>query len=167
VHVSEEAKTVLASLLEGRGETPVLRLGAVDGGHALVLDEVRAGDLTFRHRGRPVLVVAAQVAESLWGLCVDCRKVGTDSGIVLRRITSAESGDSGTSGSDDPPVDRRSDEHHRLLTEVNAITEQVAALRLSRSTDRVARIRELEATKNAKWHEIRTLWAAAHNPRPA
>ncbi len=167
MHVSEEAKTVLASFLEGRGETAVLRLGAVDGGHGLVLDEVKAGDLTFRHRGRLVLVVTAQVAESLWGLCVDCRKVGTDSGIVLRHITSTESGDSGTSGSDAPPVDRRRDEHHRLLTEVNAITEQVAALRLSRSTDKVARIRDLEATKRAKWHEIRTVWAAAHRPRPS
>jgi hypothetical protein len=61
---------------------------------------------------------------------------------------------------------RRNDEHQRLLREVSEITVQVASLRLSRSTDKVARIRELEAAKQAKWHEIRTLWAAAHNAHP-
>jgi hypothetical protein len=47
------------------------------------------------------------------------------------------------------------------LQEVTAITTQIATLRLSRSSDRVARIRELEATKQVKWHEIRLLFVAA------
>jgi hypothetical protein len=166
VLVSEKAKTVLASFLEGRGEEHVLRMGAINGGHALALDEVRAGDLTFRHRGRPVLVVAAEVAQELWGLAIDCRKVGTGLGIVLRRMTSPECGDTGTASSYAPPMDSRNDEHRRLLREVGGITAQIAALRLSHSTDRVARIRELETTKHAKWHEIRTLWAGGHNARP-
>jgi hypothetical protein len=47
------------------------------------------------------------------------------------------------------------------LQEVTAITTQLATLRLSRSADRVARIRELEAAKQVKWHEIRLLFVAA------
>lgn len=164
--VSEKAKAAFASFLEGRGEKHVLRLGAINGSHTLALDEVRAGDLTFQHRGRPVLVVAAEVAQELWGLGIDCRKVGTGLGIVLRRMTSAECGDTGRADPHPPGIDRRSDEHRRLLREVDEITAQVASLRLSNSTDKVAHIRQLEATKHAKWHEIRTLWAAAHNVHP-
>jgi Fe-S cluster assembly iron-binding protein IscA len=166
VQVSEQAKATLASFLEGRGEKEVLRLGAVKGSHTLALDKVRAGDLTFRHEGRPVLVVVAEIAQNLWGLGIDCRKVGTGLAIVLRRTTSGECGDVGTVGSGAPAMHRQSDEHRRLLGEVNEITVRVASLRLSRSTDKVARIRELEASKQAKWHEIRTLWAAAHNAHP-
>jgi Fe-S cluster assembly iron-binding protein IscA len=163
VQVSENAKAALASFLEGRGEKHVVRLGVTNGTHTLAFDQVRAGDLTFCHGGRPVLVVAAEVAQELWGLGIDCPKVGTGLGIVLRRITSDEWGDTGTASPDAPAMDRRNDEHRGLLTEVNEITAQLASLRLSRSSDRVARIRGLEATKQAKWHEIRTLWAAAHN----
>ena len=169
--VSEKAKAVLASFLEGRGEKQVLRLGAVNGSHTLALDEVRAGDLTFHYRGRPVLVVAAEVAQKLWGLGVDCRKVGTGLGIVLRRTTSAECGDTGTASPNAPSIDGRSDKHRCLLEEVDAIITQIASLRLSHAADKVSRIRELEATKHAKWHEIRTLWAGAHyahtNPKPS
>lgn len=166
MQVSEEAKAMLASLLEGRGEKEVLRLSVVNDHHTLALDEVRPGDLTLHHRERPVLVVAAEVAHDLWGLGIDCQKVGTGLRIVLRRTTSAERGDAGTASPYAPPIDRRSDEHRRLLEEVNAITALVAALRLSHSTDKVARIRELEATKQAKWHQIRRLWAAAYHVRP-
>lgn len=108
-----------------------------------------------------MLVVAAQVVQELWGRGIDCRKVGPGLGIVLRRVTSAECGDTGTASPYAPPMDRRSDEHRRLLREVDEITAQIAALRLSHSVDKIARIRELEAAKQTKWHEIRTLWAAA------
>jgi hypothetical protein len=138
----------------------------VDGHNTLALDEVRAGDLTFDYRGRPVLVVAAGIAQGLWGLSIDCRKVETGLGIVLRRISAADRGDGGTASLDVPAIDQRRGEHRRLLEEVNAITAKIAALRLSHCADKVARIRELEATKQAKWHEIRTLWAAAHQARP-
>jgi hypothetical protein len=164
MQVSEEAKTALASFLEGRGDNQILRLGIENNQHTLALDEVKGGDLTFHHRGRPVLAVAPRVAPDLWGLIIDVEQGEAGLRIVLRRIASAEHGDRGTDASSAPAVDRRSDEHHRLLQEVNAITAQIAALRLSRSSDRVARIRELEATKQAKWHEIRVLFVAAHGP---
>jgi Fe-S cluster assembly iron-binding protein IscA len=164
MQVSEEAKAKLASFLEGRGEKEVLRLGVASDQHTLALDEVKDGDLTFQHRGRPVLAVAARVAPDLWGLIIDVEQGEAGLRIVLRRIASAEHGDTGTGAFSVPAVDRRSDEHHRLLQEVNAITTQIATLRLSRSADRVARIRELEATKQAKWHEIRVLFVAAHSP---
>jgi len=166
LQVSEEAKAVLASLLEGRGGKQVLRLGVLDGHHTLALDEVRAGDLTFHHREHPVLVVAAGVAQDLWGLGIDCQNVGTGLRIVLRRTATAERGDTGTAALSVPVVDRRSDEHRRLLEEVNTITALIATVRLSRSADKVARIRELEAAKQTKWHEIRTLWTAAHREYP-
>jgi len=161
MQVSEEAKTAFASFLEGRGEKQILRLGVANDQHTLALDEVKAGDLTFQHRGRPVLVVAARVAPDLWGLIIDVEQGEAGLRIVLRRIASAEHGDTGTDASPALAVDRRSDEHRRLLQEVNAITAQIATLRLSRSADKVPRIRELEATKQAKWHEIRVLFVAA------
>ena len=164
MQVSEEAKAALASFLEGRGEKQVLRLDVANDQHTLTLDEAKAGDLTFQHEGRPVLVVAARVAPDLWGLIIDVEQGKAGLRIVLRRIASTEHSDTGTGAFSAPAVDRRSDEHHRLLQEVNAITAQIATLRLSRSTDRVARIRELEATKQAKWHEIRVLFVAAHRP---
>jgi hypothetical protein len=166
LQVSEEAKAVLASLLEGRNENDVLRLCVVDERHTLALDEVRAGDLTFQYSGRPVLVVAAEVAQDLWGQSICCQKVGTGLGIVLRRVTMAERGEAGTASLDAQAVDQRTDQHRRLLEEVNGITAQIAALRLSHSADKVARIRELEATKQARWHQIRTLWAGAHHANP-
>ena len=161
MQVSEEAKAEFASFLEGRGEKQILRLGVADDQHTLALDEVKAGDLTFQHRGRPVLVVAARVAPDLWGLIIDVEQGEAGLRIVLRRIASAEHGDTGTNASPALAVDRRSDEHRRLLQEVNAITVQIATLRLSRSADKVPHIRELEATKQAKWHEIRLLFVAA------
>jgi len=164
MQVSEEAKAALASFLEGREEKQILRLGIANDQHTLALDEVKAGDLTFQHRGRPVLAVAARVAPDLWGLIIDVEHGEAGLRIVLRRIASAEHGDTGTDASPALAVDRRSDEHHRLLQEVTAITAQIATLRLSRSADKGARIRELEATKQAKWHEIRVLFVAAHGP---
>ena len=164
MQVSEQAKAALAAFLEGRGEKQSLRLGFANHQHTLTLDEVRAGDLTFQHRGRPVLVVAAGVAPDLWGLIIDVEQGEAGLRIVLRRIASAEHGDTGTDASPALAVDRRSDEHRRLLQEVSAITAQIANLRLSRSADRVPRIRELEAAKQAKWHEIRVLFVAAHGP---
>lgn len=160
MQVSEGAKAALASFLEGRGAKRVLRLGGGNDQHTLALDEVRAGDLTFQHRGRPVLVVAARVAPDLWGLIIDVEHGGAGLRIVLRRIASAEHEDTGADTFSAPAADKRSDEHHRLLQEVNAITGQIATLRLSRSADRVARIRELEAAKQVKWHEIRLLFVA-------
>jgi hypothetical protein len=162
VQVSEQAKAALAAFLEGRGEKQILRLGFANHQHTLTLDEVKAGDLTFQHRGRPVLVVAAGVAPDLWGLIIDVEQGETSFRIVVRRIANAEREDTGTDAVSAPAVDRRSDEHSRLLQEVSAITAQIATLRLSRSADRVPRIRELEATKQAKWHEIRVLFVAAH-----
>jgi hypothetical protein len=164
MQVSEEAKAALASFLEGHEENQVLRLSVVNDQQTLALDEAKAGDLTFQHKGRPVLVVAARVAPDLWGLMIDVEQGGADLRIVLRRIANEEHGDRGTGAFSTAGVDRRSDEHHRLLQEVNAITAQIATLRLSRSADRVARIRELEATKQAKWHEIRVLFVAAQSP---
>ena len=161
MQVSEEAKAALASFLEGRGEEQILRLGVADGQDTLALDEVRAGDVTFQHEGRPVLAVAAGVTRDFWGLIIDVEQGDAGPRIVLRRIASAERGDTGTDGFAAPAVDQRSGEHRRLLQEVNAITTQIAALRLSRSADKVPRIRELEATKQAKWHEIRLLFVAA------
>lgn len=161
MRVSEEAKAVLASLLEGREEKQVLRLSVADGHHTLALDEVRAGDLTFHHRGRPVLVIGDGVSRDLWGLSIDSEEGETGLRIVLRRTATTERGDTGTSALSMPAVDHRSDEHTRLLEEVNEITALIAALRLSHSADKIPRIRELEAAKQAKWHEIRTLWAAA------
>ena len=161
MQVSEEAKAAFASFLEGRGEKQILRLGVANDQHTLALDEVKAGDLTFQHRGLPVLVVAARVALDLWGLIIDVEQGEAGLRIVLRRIANAERGDTGTGAFSAPAVDRRTDEHRRLLQEVNAITAQTATLRLSRSADRVARIRELEGTKQAKWHEIRLLFVAA------
>jgi len=162
VQVSEQAKAALAAFLEGRGEKQILRLGFANHQHTLTLDEVKAGDLTFQHRGRPVLVVAAGVAPDLWGLIIDVEQGETSFRIVVRRIANAEREDTGTDAVSAPAVDRRSDEHSRLLQEVSAITAQIATLRLSRSADRVPRIRELEAAKQAKWHEIRVLFVAAH-----
>ena len=162
MQVSEQAKAALAAFLEGRGEKQILRLGFANHQHTLTLDEVKAGDLTFQHRGRPVLVVAAGVAPDLWGLIIDVEQGETSFRIVVRRIANAEREDTGTDAVSAPAVDRRSDEHSRLLQEVSAITAQIATLRLSRSADRVPRIRELEATKQAKWHEIRVLFVAAH-----
>jgi hypothetical protein len=161
VQVSEQAKAALAAFLEGRGEKQILRLGIANHQHTLALDEVRAGDLAFQHRGRPVLVVAAGVAPDLWGLIIDVEQGEAGLRIVLRRIANAEHEDTGTDGVSAPAADRRSDEHRRLLQEVSAITAQIATLRLSRSADRVPRIRELEAAKQAKWHEIRVLFVAA------
>ena len=161
MQVSEEAKAAFASFLEGRGENQILRLGVAEGRHTLALDEVRPGDLTFQHRGRAVLVVAARVAPGLWGLIIDVEQGEAGLRIVLRPSASAERGDTGTDAFSAPAVDRRTDEHRRLLQEVNAITAQTATLRLSRSADKVLRIRELEATKQAKWHEIRLLFVAA------
>jgi hypothetical protein len=161
VQVSEQAKEALAAFLEGHGETQILRLGIADHQHTLALDEVRAGDVTFQHRGRPVLVVAAGVAADLWGLIIDVEQGEAGVRIVLRRIANAEHEDRGTDAVSAPAADRRSDEHRRLLQEVSAITAQIASLRLSRSADRVPRIRELEAAKQAKWHEIRVLFVAA------
>jgi hypothetical protein len=167
VQVSEQAKAALAAFLEGRGEKRVLRLGIADHQQTLALDEARAGDLTFHHRGRPVLVVAAEVAPNLWGLIIDVEQGEAGLRIVLRRIANAEHEDRGTDAVSAPAADRRSDEHRRLLQEVSAITTQIANLRLSRSADRVPRIRELEAAKQAKWHEIRVLFVAAHGaPEP-
>lgn len=160
MQVSEGAKAALASFLEGREEKQVLRLG--NDQHTLALDEVQSGDLTFQHRGRPVLVVAARVAPDLWGLIIDVEHGEAGLRIVLRRIASAEHGDTGADAFSAPAVDRRSDEHRRLLEDVNTITAQIATLRLSRSADKGARIRELEAAKQAKWHEIRVLFVAAH-----
>jgi len=162
MQVSEEAKTVLASFLEGRGEKQILRLGMANDHHTLAVDEIRAGDLTFEHGDRPVLVVAAGVAQDLWGLSIDVEQGEASLRIVLRRIATADRDDTGTAAFSASTVDRRSDEHRRLLQEVSAITTQLAALRLSRSADKVLRIRELEATKQAKWHEIRVLFVAAH-----
>jgi hypothetical protein len=161
MQVSGEAKAALASFLEGRGEKQILRLGVANDQHTLALDEARAGDLTFQHKGRPVLAIAAGVASDLWGLIIDVEQGEASLRIVLRRIANAERGHTGTDAFSAPAVDRRSDEHSRLLQEVNAITAQIAAVRLSRSADKVARIRELEATKQAKWHEIRLLFVAA------
>jgi hypothetical protein len=161
VQVSEQAKAALAAFLEGRGEKQILRLGLADHQHTLVLDEVKAGDLTFHYGGRPVLVVAAGVAPDFWGLIIDIEQGEAGLRIVLRRIANAEHEDTGTGAFSVSAVDRRSDEHRRLLQEVNAITAQIATLRLSRSADKVPRIRELEATKQAKWHEIRVLFVAA------
>jgi hypothetical protein len=161
VQVSEQAKAALAAFLEGRGEKQILRLGVANHQHTLALDEVRAGDLAFQHRGRPVLVVAAGVAPDLWGLIIDVEQGEAGLRIVLRRIANAEREDTGTGAFSTPAVDRRGDEHRRLLQEVNSITAQIATLRLSRSADKVPRIRELEAAKQAKWHEIRVLFVAA------
>ena len=161
MQVSEQAKVALAAFLEGRGEKQILRLGVADHQHTLALDEVRAGDLTFHHRGRPVLVVAAGVAPDFWGLIIDMEQGEAGLRIVLRRIATAEHEDAGTDAVSAPAVDQRTDEHRRLLQEVSAITAQIAGLRLSRSADRVPRIRELEAAKQAKWHEIRVLFVAA------
>jgi hypothetical protein len=162
LQVSEQAKAALAAFLEGREEKQILRLGIANHQHTLVLDEVRAGDLIFHHRGRPVLAVAAGVAPDLWGLIIDVEHGEAGLRIVLRRIADAEHEDTGTGARSAPAADRRSDEHRRLLQEVSAITAQIANLRLSRSADRVPRIRELEAAKQAKWHEIRVLFVAAH-----
>lgn len=161
MQVSEQAKAALAAFLEGRGEKQILRLGIANHQHTLAFDEARAGDLTFQHRGRPVLVVAGGVAPDLWGLIIDVEQGEAGFRIVLRRIANAERGDTGTDAVSTPAVDQRSDEHHRLLQEVSAITAQIASLRLSRFADRVPRIRELEAAKQAKWHEIRVLFVAA------
>jgi len=161
LQVSEQAKAALAAFLEGREEKHILRLGIASHQHTLALDEARAGDLTFHHRGRPVLAVAAGVAPDLWGLIVDVEHGEAGLRIVLRRIADAEHEDTGTGARSASAVDQRSDEHRRLLQEVNAITAQIATLRLSRSADKVPRIRELEATKQAKWHEIRVLFVAA------
>jgi hypothetical protein len=157
---------VFASLLEGRSESDVLRLCVADGRHTLAFDEVRAGDLTVEHSGRPVLVVAAEVAQDLSGLGVYCEKAGTGLGMVLRRVAMAERAEPATETLDAQAIDQRSDQHRRLLEEVSGITAQIAALRLSHSADKVARIRELEAAKQARWHEIRTLWAGAHRANP-
>jgi Fe-S cluster assembly iron-binding protein IscA len=161
VQVSEQAKAALAAFLEKRGEAQILRLGVANQKHTLAFDETRAGDLTFQHRGRPVLVVAAGVAPDLWGLIIDVEQGEAGLRIVLRRIADAEHEDTGRDAVSTPAVDRRSDEHRRLLQEVGAITAQIATLRLSRSADRIPRIRELEAAKQAKWHEIRVLFVAA------
>jgi hypothetical protein len=125
MQVSEEAKVAFASFLEGRGEKQILRLGVANEQHTLALDEARAGDLTFQHRGHPVLVVAAGVVPDLWGLLIDVKQGEVGLHVVLRRIAGAERGDSG-SDAPVPSADRRSDEHHRLLQEVNAITAQIA-----------------------------------------
>ena len=162
MQVSEQAKAALAAFLEGRGENQILRLGLANHQHTLTLDEVRSGDLTFRHRGHPVLAVSAGVAPDLWGLIIDVEQGEAGLRIVLRRIANAEHEDTGTDAVSAPAVDRRSDEHRRLLQEVNAITAQIANLRLSRSADKVPRIRELEAAKQAKWHEIRVVFVPAH-----
>ncbi len=162
MQVSQEAGAAFASFLEGRGEKQVLRLGIANDHHTLALDEVRAGDLTFQHGERPVLVVAPGLAQGLWGLIIDVEQGMASLRVVLRRIVSAERDDTDTAAFSAPALDRRGDEHRRLLEEVNAITAQLAALRLSRSADKVPRIRELEAAKQAKWHEIRVLFVAAH-----
>lgn len=162
MQVSEEAAAALASLLEGRGEKQVLRLGVANDHHTLALDEVRADDVTFRHEDRPVLVVAPGLAQGLWGLIIDVGRGKGSLRIVLRRTASAERDDTGVADFSAPALDQRGDEHRRLLAEVNAITAKIAALRLSRSTDKVTRIRELEAAKQAKWHEIRVLFVTAH-----
>ena len=161
MQVSEQAKAALAAFLEGHGEAQILRLGIANHQHTLSLDEVRSGDLTFQHRGHPVLVVSAGVAPDLWGLIIDVEQGEAGLRIVLRRIATAEREDTGTDAVSAPAVDQRSDEHRRLLQEVSAITAQIATLRLSRSADKVPRIRELEAAKQAKWHEIRVLFVAA------
>lgn len=161
MQVTEQAKAIFASLLDGRGEGQVLRLSVAEGGRILTLDQARPGDLTFRHGGRAVLVIAEEVARDLWGLRIDAEEEESGARIVLRRMAGGEPGDTGTAERSIPAIDRRSEDHSRLLEEVNAITARIAALRLSHSRDKVARIRELEAAKQAKWHEIRTLWAAA------
>jgi hypothetical protein len=167
VQVSQQAKAAFAAFLEGRGEKQILRLGIANHQHTLAVDEVRAGDLTFQHGGRPVLAVAAGVAPDLWGLIIDVEQGEAGLRIVLRRIANAEHEDTGTDAVSAPATDRRSDEHRRLLQEVSAITAQIASLRLSRSADRVPRIRELEAAKQTKWHEIRVLFVAARGaPEP-
>jgi hypothetical protein len=162
VQVSEQAKEALATFLEGRGEKQILRLGIANHQHTLALGEIGAGDLTFHHRGRPVLAVAAGVVSDLWGLIIDAEQGEAGLRIVLRHIANAEHEDTGTDAVSSPAADQRSDEHRRLLQEVSAITAQIANLRLSRSADRVPRIRELEAAQQAKWHEIRVLFVAAH-----
>jgi hypothetical protein len=114
-----------------------------------------------------VLVVAAGVVPDLWGLIIDVEQGEAGLRVVLRRIATAEHEDTGRDAVSAPATDRRSDEHRRLLQEVSAITAQIATLRLSRSADRVPRIRELEAAKQAKWHEIRVLFVAARGAAEA
>jgi hypothetical protein len=130
----------------------------VDDRYELTLDSTKkTTDVTFSHLGQPVLFVSLATAEALRNFTVD---VGDDAHLIFRRSIPHD-GDAANKR-----VDRttwQNYEHARLLKDVTDITETIGRLRSTgKGFGLTSQIRSLEITRNAKWDEIRALWAGGN-----
>ena len=81
--ITDAAKSHIAEELgePTEGESPVVRLVADADGFSLEIDTPGEGDQTHEHEGRPILVVAPDVAEQVDGMVLDAEE--TEEGTVL------------------------------------------------------------------------------------
>lgn len=160
VHVTESACEALSALLERRGDVErCLRLSTVQGNYRFILDEPIEQDIVYRFEERVVLVVSETVSRDLWGITVDCEDQQGKKKLIFRKARQGEPMDSVKDDADIVPPEWRASEHERLLGEIAEIGRQIASLRgVSKSALR-DQLQTLEAKKQEKWDEIRTLWA--------
>lgn len=160
MHVTVDACEALSNLLLRRsGAERCLRLSTVQGNYRFVLDEAIEQDITYSYEGRTVLAVSETVSRDLWGITIDC---ATDDGkrkLIFRKATQGEPFDAIREQPDAVPPAWRASEHERLLAEIAEIGRQIASLRGGSKSALREQLSVLEASKQAKWDAIRTLWA--------
>ncbi len=161
MQVTEAAKQFLGSLLDAHeaDPRPFIRLSMVDDSYELTLDRAKkTTDLIFSHLGQPVLFVSLATAEALRNFTVD---LGDDAHLIFRR-SAPHDGDAANNQRVDQTTWQHY-EHARLLKDVTDITQNIARLRAAgKGFGVVKELRSLEITRNAKWDEIRALWAGGN-----
>lgn len=70
---------------KGTANEAALRFKRREGGWTLCLDRESPGDTAFRHAGRTVLVLAADVAQAMADMTLDARETGPRSRLKLCR----------------------------------------------------------------------------------
>jgi len=85
LEVTETATAHLARRLvkAGASEDTVVRLVIVERGFQTFQDRVRPGDVTFSHKGRPVLAIKKNVSELLGGKTLDVKGTGDEAGLAM------------------------------------------------------------------------------------
>lgn len=85
--VTKPALERLSHRLTCRGAAAgmALRFQRREGGWTLCLDREAPGDTTFRHDGRTVLLLAAEVSQALADMTLEAKATGRRTGLKLRR----------------------------------------------------------------------------------
>lgn len=160
MHVTVEAREALSGMLARKttnGEC--LRLTTFHGNYRFTLDEPIEQDIAFRHEERVVLTVSETISRDLWGITIDCAGENGHRKLVFRKSRPGEPMDTIKEREDAVPPEWKAKEHERLLAEIAEIGRQMTSLRGASKSSLREQLQSLEAAKQARWDDIRSLWA--------